>query len=752
MQTEIKKENKMNKYEQFIKSKRAPEQSRGIEQPSDINPLLYDWQRDVVKWSLQKGQAAIFADCGLGKTPMQLAWADQVERHTKQPVLILAPVAVSDQTIREGGKFNVDVTRADSQDDVGARGVYITNYERLHKFNAGSFGGVVLDESSILKSFTGKTRTQIIDEFKRTDFKLACTATPSPNDHTELGNHSEFLGVMDRKEMLATFFVHDSSSSASRGWRLKGHARNKFWEWVATWAVSLKSPSDIGYDGSRYELPELNIREAIVTVDHKKADKGMLFRLPAASLSELRKEERETVQQRCQKVADIVTDDEPWIVWCHRNDESSTMVNLIDDAVEVTGSDNAEDKARKMLAFSNGDIRVLVTKPSIAGFGMNWQHCQKMAFVGLTHSYEKFYQAVRRCWRFGQDDEVDCHVVVAETQTKVLDSIKRKQRDADKMNDQMIKAMASVTKEEIQGKTRDTNNAYQTDTASGDDWTLHLGDCVDVAKTFDDGSIDCSIYSPPFSSLYTYTDSDRDMGNCSGDEEFFDHYKFLLDEIFRATTPGRLSIVHCMDLTATKSREGYIGLRDFPGEIIRAHQAAGFIWHSKVTIWKDPVTAMQRTKAHGLLYKTLRTDSSRSRQGIADYLLVFRKPGDNPKPIEHTEETFPLDDWQDYASPTWNDIDQTDVLQNYRAARSGKDEKHICPLQLPVIRRALRLWSAPGDLVFSPFTGIGSEGHVSLKMGRKFVGSELKKSYYEQAKKNLERATMPDPQLRIKVT
>lgn len=735
-------------YENFLKTKAKKAINAGIAEVDTINPMLFDWQQDIVKWALRRGRAAIFADCGLGKSAMQLEWASQVQRHTGGKVLILAPLAVSEQTVREGKKFGVEVLRAYSQDDCGP--ISITNYESLHKFDAAQFSGVVLDESSILKSFTGKIRNQIVSDFGETPFRLACTATPSPNDHTELGNHADFLGVMSMAEMLATYFVHDAASGASQGWRLKGHAEKAFWEFVATWAVSIKSPEDLGYDGCRYILPDLNIVDHVVGVDHSKAEDGVLFRMPAASLGELRHEERMTVQQRCEKVAELVAEsDKPWIVWCQRNDESSLLASLIPDAVEITGSNTPAEKIDRMIGFTEGRHRIIVTKPSIAGFGMNWQHCQNMAFAGLNHSYEQFYQAVRRCWRFGQDKPVQCHVVVAETQTKVLEAIKRKQADSDEMSAQMRTAMREVNISEIRGQQERKSEMYVTDVSSGKGWTVHLGDCVDVAKTLEDESIDASIFSPPFSSLFTYSNLDRDMGNCGDDAEFFEHFKFLIDELYRVIKPGRICMVHCMDLTATKGRDGYIGLRDFPGEILRAFQAAGFIWHSKVTIWKDPVVAMQRTKAHGLLYKTLRSDSSRSRQGLPDYLLVFRKPGENPKPITHTPEEFPLDDWQDWASPVWSNINQTNVLNNYRDARDNKDERHICPLQLDLIERALRLWSAPDDLVFSPFTGIGSEGYVSLKMGRRFVGSELKPSYYNQAVKNLTAAVAPEKQIKL---
>lgn len=736
----------MNEYQEFLESKRIVDVPTGIGELPTINPMLFDWQADIVRWSLKRGRAAIFADCGLGKTPMQLEWAKHVERHTDRPVLLLAPLAVAAQTVRESVKFGVDVEQVRGGEAVGDRGIYITNYEMLEHFDASAFGGVVLDESSILKSYAGHYRNLIIESFAGTPFRLACTATPAPNDHMELANHAEFMGVMERQEMLATFFTHDSSETQK--WRLKGHAQDEFWKWMASWAVSISKPSDIGHEDGRFELPPLQMHEHVVEVDHTEATPdGFLFRPQAVSLGDLRQEQRLTVDVRADEVAELVNaSDEPWIVWCNRNDESAALCERIDGAVEITGSHDSETKADRMLAFSDGDIRVLVTKPSIAGFGMNWQHCRKVAFVGLSHSYEQFYQAVRRCWRFGQDQPVDCHVVVAETEGAVLESIRRKEKQAREMNARMTNAMSEISTENMQGMTRD-EDAYVTDEAGGEDWTLYLGDCVEMAGRIEDESVGCSIFSPPFSSLYTYSNSSRDMGNSGDDGEFFEHFGFLIDELMRVTMPGRNCLVHCSNLTTTKSFDGEIGIRDFRGDIIRAFRKRGWTYHSEICIWKDPVTSMQRTKAHGLLYKTLRSDSARSRQGLADYLLVFRKQGDNPLPIEHTPEDFPLDDWQKWASPVWDHIDQTDVLNNYRHARSEKDERHICPLQLGLIRDALRLWSAPDDLVFSPFAGIGSEGYVALDMGRRFVGSELKPSYWRQAVQNLEEITTPDPQV-----
>jgi len=359
-----------------------------------------------------------------------------------------------------------------------------------------------------------------------------------------------------------------------------------------------------------------------------------------------------------------------------------------------------------------------------------------MAFVGLSDSYESFYQAVRRCWRFGQQKEVNCYVITAETEGAVVSNIKRKEQDAINMASNMVEHMHVMNEENLKG-TKRIKDEYKRDKSTSDGWELHLADCVDLASEMQSDSIHYSIFSPPFASLYTYSNSDRDMGNSKDYDEFTKHFQFLIRELYRVIIPGRLVSFHCMNLPTSKQHHGYIGIRDFRGDLIRSFEAEGFIYHSEVVIWKDPVTAMQRTKALGLLHKQLKKDSCMSRQGIPDFLVTMRKPGVNPERVTHTDEDFPVSIWQRYASPVWMDINPSDTLQR-ESAREEKDERHICPLQLEVIRRALKLWTNPGDTVFSPFTGIGSEGYVALQMDRKFIGSELKESYYKQAKANLQ--------------
>ena len=731
----------MDSYAAFLRRKRLAQKPCGFE-PDELNQHLFEFQKDIVSWACRKGRAAIFADCGMGKTIMQLSWADQIVKHDGGMVLIVAPLAVAAQTCREGEQFGIAVTRCRTSKDLQP-GINITNYEMLQHFEGIDFQGVVLDESSILKSYSGAIRNQIIAMFKFTPYKLACTATPAPNDYMELGNHSEFLGVMDRTEMLAMFFIHDGGETSK--WRLKGHASGIFWDWVASWACMVTKPSDLGYEDGGFQLPPLNIN--VNRIDSGLSQEGRLFPVSEITLSEQQKSRRNTVEIKGNSIAEIVNGSkDAWLIWCDLNAESEFLANAIPDAVEVKGADSSEWKEDAMIGFADGKYRVIVTKPSIAGFGMNWQHCHKIAFCGMSHSYEQFYQAVRRCWRFGQKSPVDVEVFVTDLEESIVENVLRKKDDSEGMRVEMLSRTSRI-KDDMDKTTRD-ESAYIVDSKTGDGWTMLLGDCVERVGEIPDESIGFSVFSPPFASLYTYSNSDRDMGNSKTDAEFAEHFKYLIAELYRVMMPGRLVSFHCMNLPTSKERDGFIGIKDFRGQLIEMFQEVGFIYHSEVTIWKDPVTAMQRTKALGLLNKQKNKDSSLSRQGIPDYLVTMRKPGENPQPITHTNDEFPISVWQKYASPVWMDINPSNTLQ-YRAARENSDERHICPLQLDVIERAIRLWSNPGDLVLSPFAGIGSEGYESIKCGRKFIGIELKKSYFDLACKNLDAAVQESQALTL---
>lgn len=721
-------------YEDFVLSKRKSEMATG-HQPGDLNEHLFDFQHTIVAWAVRRGRAAIFADTGLGKTLMQLSWADEVASHTGGIVLILAPLAVSEQTIEQGQTFGIEVKRVPHGQTPDAPGIWITNYERMDAVDFSELSGIVLDESSILKAHDGKTRAKIIDSAQGVQYRLSCTATPSPNDFEELGNQCEFLGVMTRTEMLATYFVNDTGDTGT--WRLKGWGASKFWEWMASWAVVLRNPSDLGFDGSKYILPEPEYIEHVIETEPLGGD---LFSRPAQTLTERRQAQRSSIEARCKALADVVNADqsEPWLIWCHLNDEAELLQSLIPGSVNVQGSDKPEVKAQRMMDFSHGQLRVLISKPKICGFGMNWQHCARMAFVGLDDSFEKFYQAVRRCYRFGQKRNVQVHLFTAENEGQILLNLKRKEKAHHEMSSNMIEHMKEIMNTELQGQQAITEE-YREDTKQADNYTIHLGDCVKWSKRMADNSIDYSVFSPPFADLFVYSNSDHDMGNCKDDSEFVQQLKYLIAELYRVIKPGRNVSFHCMNLPTTKMRQGFIGLRDFRGDLIRAFQDAGFVYHSEVCIWKDPVVAMQRTKALGLLHKTIRENASMSRMGLPDYVVTMRKPGDCEERVTHGDD-LPVHMWQKYASPIWSDIDQGRTL-NKLPARDENDEKHMCPLQLDVIERCIHLWSNPGDLVFSPFTGIGSEGYCAVKMGRKFVGTELKPQYWELACQNIDDAT-----------
>ena len=428
-----------NSYEEFLAKKRMVDPMTGMVGAIELPSVMKPHQHDITSWALRRGRAAIFAGTGLGKTLMELVWAHRVADYTGKPVLAFAPLAVSAQHIREGEKFGIGALLAKIQDDC-RNGIFVTNYQKIGHFDLSAFGGVVLDESSILKSTDGHYRTRLIDECAQIPFRLAATATPAPNDFMELGNHAEFLGVMSYTVMLATFFVHDGGDTQK--WRLKGHAENDFWKWMASWAVMIRKPSDLGYEDGSFTLPELCIHQH--TIDSGAKMDGFLFAVEALTLQERQQARKQTTPMRVAECAELVNNTEgPFLVWCNLNDESAALKSAIPDAIEVKGSDTQEQKEERLMGFSEGKYRVLVTKPSIAGFGMNWQHCHNMIFVGLSDSWEQYYQAIRRCWRFGQTQTVNVYVVTADIEGMVVENIKRKDDQSDRMMDEM----ASIAKD-----------------------------------------------------------------------------------------------------------------------------------------------------------------------------------------------------------------------------------------------------------------------------------------------------------------
>jgi hypothetical protein len=739
-------------YEEFLARKQVTAPVVGFQvDPDALSPHLFPFQRDCVVWALRRGRAALWQDCGLGKTLQFLTWAEQVVSHSigPKPVLILAPLGVTHQIVREGEKFGIPVTVCRSGEDVRP-GINVTNYQRLHLFNAGDFSGLVLDESSCLKG-DGPLRKGVTEFAESIPYRLACTATPAPNDTEELLNHAEFLGIMRGTEILALYFTQDGNNTHK--WRLKGHAKRAFWQWLATWAVALRKPSDLGYPDDGFLLPPLNLHQHTVEVA---LPQDALFQAEAKGIQEQRAVRRQTLQARVDRCRSLVGEpSEKWLIWCDLNDEQDALEEAFGGlCVSVRGTTPDDRKIECEQRWREGDVPVLISKPVLFGHGMNWQHCARMAFVGLGNSYEQYYQAIRRCWRFGQARPVECHVITSEADGPVIRNIERKEREAAEMMQELVREMRGGLGTESAAAREDM--VYAEDETSGQGWRLLLGDCVKRLSDVEAESAGLSVFSPPFPSMYAYTNSPHDMGNCADFEEMIEQFAFLVPELLRVTQPGRTCAIHLTQALAFLGKDGHVGMKDFRGRVIGAMEAGGWHYYGEVTIDKDPQLKAIRTKDRGLLFKTLASDSSHMRMALADYLLQFRKPGENRQPIRagisskygNPDGWITQDEWIRWARPVWyaadfapdgDGIAETDVL-NVAVAREAEDERHLCPLQLGVIERALKLWSNPGDLILSPFAGIGSEGVMALRLRRRFCGVELKSSYWATAARNLRQA------------
>ncbi len=740
----------MTNYNDFLSTKIKHKEDNGfLIDHIGINTLLYDFEKAIVEWSVRKGRAAVFADCGLGKTFIQLEWARIINQKINKPIIIFAPLAVNQQTVEEGQKFNIEVNICRGQSDIKP-GINIANYEILHKFECDSFGGIVLDESSILKSYGGKYRKDLTIFSRDINYRLACTATPAPNDLIELINHAEFLDVMRGKEMIALYFTQDGNTTHK--WRLKKYAQKDFWKWIATWGVALRKPEDLGFKHDEFILPDLNVVKCITM---SKPTEGHLFAIEAIGLREQRIAQRSSLSHRLEKTIQIINNSEDqWLIWCNYNYESESLRKNIPGSVEVKGSDTAVYKEKALIDFKHSKIKILITKPSIAGFGMNFQQCHNIIFVGLSHSYEQYYQALRRCWRYGQKNKVNVYIVISESERGILNNVLEKEKNVSGMMDNIIKQMGGL---QMDG-TKRQEMEYEEQEINNSDYRMILGDAIEKIDEIEDNSIGLSIFSPPFPGMYAYTNSMRDVGNCTRIDEMIKHFRFLVkkDKLFRVLKPGRMAAIHLCQLTAMLSRDGYIGLKDYRGRVIQMMIDEGWVYAGEVTIDKNPQLQAVRNKERGLLFKTLANDASKLRMGLADYLIYFRKPGESIEPIRAGISTkynpdgsgwITESEWIEWAAPVWyrqsknypGGIRETDVL-NVRAARSEDDERHLCPLQLGVIHRAVYLWSNPGDIILSPFAGMGSEGYQALLDHRRFIGIELKKEYYETALNNLQYA------------
>jgi len=690
-------------------------------------------------------------DTGLGKTFIQLEWARLLGENT----LIIAPLSVARQTIREAKKIDIEIRYIRHQSETNPdHRLWITNYEMIDQFDYSSFNSVVLDESSILKSIGGKTRQRLTELCADVRYKLCCTATPAPNDYIELGNHTEFLGICTMAEMLATFFINankehtfvvEGRSYRKKGsnkngteWRIKHHAESQFFQWLASWAITMTTPSDLGYPDDGFILPPLKILPAFIHTEYKPNDQ--LFFTHLHGITDRVSVRKSTLPGKLSKLKQIVdSDNGQWIIWCGLDKESNQAKELLPGAIEVKGSDSIEIKAKALEDFQDGKIRVLITKPKIAGFGMNFQNASNMVFLGLNDSWETYYQCIRREWRYGQENPVNVYLILHDAEAEIYQNVMRKDAMAKRLRANLIEVAKDYEREEL-GLNANLTTDYKEQTDQGHNWTAMLGDCCQRLKEIPDNSIDLSVYSPPFADLFTYSASERDLGNNRGWAEFFSHYSFVIRDVLRVTKPGRLTCVHTSDLPALAQKDGYIGIKDFPGEVIRAYEKEGWVFIGRAYVQKNPQAQAIRIKSKALLFVQMRKDSTHSRPALVDQVLLFKKEGENTvavTPVKNGE--MDNETWIEWAHGIWLGIRETETLQ-FTTARAIDDEKHICPLQLGTIERCIKLYSNPSETVLTPFGGIGSEAYVAIKLGRKAVLIELKPEYYHVAVSNLREA------------
>ena len=740
-------------YQDFLKTKKVKISNRGPETVGEVNEILFPFQADVVRWAVRKGRAAVFLDTGLGKTFVQLEWSRLIGVKT----LIIAPLSVARQTVREAKKLGMEIKYVRSQDEIDESQIFITNYEMVENFIMPIFQAVVLDESSILKAINGKTRRKLTEACQDIPYRLCCTATPAANDETEIGNHAEFLGVCSRAEMLSQFFINANkehtyiiedvsyyrkgSNKAGTEWRLKHHGEEAFFEWLSSWAITMIKPSDLGYDDDGFILPKLNIKPIFMKSDYKPDDQ--LFFTKLQGIEDRNKVRKLTTNERLKELQVLIKDStEQWIVWCGLEEESRLLAECLSNSIEVKGNDDHEFKAQAFEDFQDGKHQFLITKIKIGGFGMNFQNAHNMIFFGMNDSWEMFYQAIRRQWRYRQEHPVNVYLILADVENAIYKNVMRKDAMAKRLRMKLIEHISKYEKGELTMQSDNIQSEYKEKDEISKHFTALLGDSCKRLGEIEESSIDLSVYSPPFADLFTYSPSDRDLGNSKDANEFFEHYKYIIRELLRVTKLGRLSCVHVSDIPAMAQKDGYIGVKDFPGEVIRAHQAEGWTFVGRAFVQKNPQAQAIRTKSKALLFVQMRKDSSDSRPALVDQILIFKKPGENAVPITPVDNgEMDNETWIEWAHGIWLGISESDTLQ-FTTARDNGDEKHICPLQLGTIERCIKLYSNPGETVLTPFMGIGSESYQALRFKRKTIGIELKESYFNVAVNNLREAEM----------
>ncbi len=802
-----------NEYQEFLAKKQIIHKATGFTvSESAIHPILKPYQNALTRYALRKGRSEIGAGTGLGKTLMLLEFARFVHRHTMKSVLIVAPLYVAWQTIdmaKDLLEMTINYARNSSEIDK----ISITNYPRLKHFVNANLGGIVFDESSIFKGEASKYFQVAKQVCEGIDFRLCTSATPNPNSDEEISKQSEILGIMTTKEFEGNFLVNrqdgnkfqlskeaiegtrqengnltlaDIQSLAvmknkgkgkaeRQGWQLRPHGKEKFYRWLASWLMAVKLPSDLGFSDEGYILPELVINP--VFVDANYIPEGQLVFTGLGGVGDRSRVRKITMEERCLEAQRIIGDStDQWIVWCGLNPEADRMKQLLDGkAINVQGSDKLEKKIEGIKSFIEGHTQILVSKTQICGHGSNFQHCHKMIFVGLSDSWEAFYQAIKRIHRFMQEHRCEVWVILSEEEREIWDNVVQKGERAELMTKKLIENAGEYQKEELDS-TSAQKDVYTEDEYKTDKYWIMLGDSCERMKEIESNSVGLSVYSPPFGDLFIYSNSARDLGNNIDDIHFLKHYKFIVDELLRATMPGRLTVVHAADIHTRKKIDGYIGLKGLTHNIVKLYEDAGWHWKGSIPIAKNPQAAAIRLKAHELMFATMERDSIRLMPVQPDYLLVFAKPGQNPTPVLPTENLeMDRDDWivragqnwlntvdfksleeitenefLEYAKEVyrnrgtiWKDIRETEVLQHKGKSGSRLDEddiKHICPLQLDVVEWAIKLWSNPGETVFTPFMGIGTEVYQAVMFERYGIGIELKPEYFYKAHENIQEA------------
>lgn len=720
---------------------------------SEHAPHLHEYQRFAVTFAVARERSAAFLECGLGKTSIALAWVEHVR--AGRPAMICAPLAALHEFENERRKFYPDAplrlvpTAGIDEWLATPEGVaLVTHHAFTRERDLSALGAFVLDESSILKSGAGAIAQSVTRSTRPVPCRLALSATPAPNDPTEYAQHAVFLGYMrSDAEFRARFFVRDG-----KDWRVKGHAREALPRWLARFALWMRDPAVYGMPCDALPAGEPVIQEVeLGAVDHGLDLDMDLFGAPAVPLN---MSQRSTIRNnlysedgRTARVVELCRRHRA-IVWAMRNQHADDLERAIRAAglrvAQIAGTTPDEGRVEAVRAFQAGELDVLVSKPKVIGHGVNLQSADRMIFAGYDESYEALHQAIRRAHRQGRSGPLDVLLLVSPEERPIVTALRNKgdrwREDSTRQEAEFARALAGDLNAYHQGQTMTVHAdaAERLPDARTDHYWLQHGDSIELMRHMEPESIDLSVYSPPFSSLFTYSSEAADMGNCSDQatEEFNLHFVHFAEALFRLTKPGRVSCLHLAQLIAFRARHGRKGLRDFRGDVVRIMEEAGWHYYGEFVIPKNPQAVAIRTKSERLQFSQFKRDSLESSPALNDYVLQFRKPGKQTVPVLNDVSN---EEWINWASGVWGDIRETDVL-SYHAARGQEDEKHICPLQLTVIERCVRLWSNPGEVVFTPFLGIGSEVYAAIRQRRIGWGVELKAEYYRQAIKSAERA------------